>query len=251
MPCTRCLEPRDSPRIRFRASHPVTLRVGIMDAVIHTSPFAGSWYPGEAAQLERSLNEGFLRSQQRTDGAFPPGALGFLVPHAGMQYSGTVAAAAFRRLRAQRPERIVILGFSHRVAVDGIAIPAVAQIVTPLAPVRIDWDLARALAACPVFRFSPEARICDHSVEMQFPYLRFAVPDIPVLPLYVGRLSEDEQFTAAQRLAALLGSGVVFLISSDLTHYGRGFYYEPFPPDTQAAANLHVLDMQIMEALGS
>ena len=62
---------------------------------VHTSPFSGAWYPGEPAALESLLDEAFERSRQRTGPFLFPDGLGYVVPHAGPQYSGTVAAAVY------------------------------------------------------------------------------------------------------------------------------------------------------------
>jgi len=44
---------------------------------------------------------------------------------------------------------------------------------------------------------------------------------------------------------------VVFLASSDFTHYGRGFGYVPFPADSAVAFHLRELDFECAEAAGS
>ena len=79
----------------------------------HKSPFSGAWYPEDAAEVECLLLERFAESERRTGSFLFPGALGYVVPHAGPAYSGTVAAAVYRSLREQRPERIVMLAFPH------------------------------------------------------------------------------------------------------------------------------------------
>ena len=62
-------------------------------SAVHISPFAGSWYPEGASELASLLEDLFERSRRRTPFLFANG-LGFVVPHAGPAYSGTVAAAA-------------------------------------------------------------------------------------------------------------------------------------------------------------
>jgi len=72
-----------------------------------------------------------------------------------------------------------------------------------------------------------------------------------VTPVYVGRTGADERRAAAKRLAAAWQPGVVFLASSDFTHYGRGFGYVPFPADSAVAFHLRELDFECAEAAGS
>ena len=217
----------------------------------HITPFAGTWYPAEAGDLERLLDEVFERSRQRIGPCSLPPAAAYVVPHAGLAYSGTVAAAAYRHLAQQKPDRIILLGFSHRGGPPGVAIPDVARIATPMGDVEIDAAALARLASHPPFHTVPEAHVCDHSVEIQLPLLLKAAPGVPIAPLYVGAMTADERRTAAQALAELAGPGTVFLASSDLTHYGRNFNYLPFPPDEEAPHRLKELDEGVIEAAGS
>ena len=214
-------------------------------ASVHSSPFAGQWYPAEARDLERLLEEAFERSRQRTGPFLFPNGLGFVVPHAGPAYSGTVAAAVYRSLAEQQPGHVVVLGFPHRGGLTGVALPDTDRVATPLGEVR----LARGFA--PGFPVVEEERVCDHSFEIQLPFLQKAAPGALVTALYVGSLDAAGRAAAADRLAAAWRPGVVFVASSDFTHYGRGFGYVPFPPEDAAGGRLRELDEECMEAAGS
>ena len=63
----------------------------------------------KAAELDRLLDERFAQSLARTGAYLHHGALGFVTPHAGPAWSGTVAAAVYRSLLQQPPERVVLL----------------------------------------------------------------------------------------------------------------------------------------------
>ena len=139
----------------------------------------------------------------------------------------------------------MVLAFPHRGGLEGLAIPDVATISTPLGEVPIDREFAAGFARV------PESQVCDHSFEIQLPFLQRAVPHARVTPVYVGRAGADERRAAAERLAAAWQPGVVFLASSDFTHYGRGFGYVPFPADSAVAFHLRELDFECAEAAGS
>ncbi len=220
-------------------------------AARHDSPYAGSWYPGGRADLEGLLDALFLQSRARTGVWRPADPLGFVVPHAGPAYSGRVAAAAYRCLGAGRPRRVIVLGFSHRGGARGVALPDAASICTPLGEVALDEATASTLLRRPPFTRVPERRVCDHSVEIQLPFLQRAAPDAAVTALYVGPLEAWERDAAAEALAALWEPGTVYLASSDLTHFGRSFGYQPFPADADAASRLRELDFESIEAAGS
>jgi AmmeMemoRadiSam system protein B/AmmeMemoRadiSam system protein A len=220
-------------------------------AAVHVSPYGGSWYPGRRLELERLLDELFQSSEQRTGPFLFDSPLGFVVPHAGLQYSGGVAASAYRHIRRQQPRRAVIVGFAHRGGPAGVSIPDIDGYETPLGRVRVDRGAVERLAGHPPFEFVAENRICDHSVEIQLPLLQRAAPGAEVVPLFVGGMDAPARDAAAEILAGLCGPDSVVLVSSDLTHYGRAFGYEPFPADGAVSERLARLDRSVMDAAAS
>jgi MEMO1 family protein len=219
--------------------------------VIHLSPLAGTWYPKDRCELQDLLSAAFERSALRTGEYARPGGAAFLVPHAAPRYSGTVAAAAYRHMRWSRAERVIILGFSHRRTLAGIAIPEADEIETPLGAVRVDPGTARMLARVSPFHMMDADHACDHSVEIQLPFLQTVLPHAAILPLYVGRLSEDERRAAAHCLRDLMDGETLLMASSDLTHYGRDFGYVPFKSDDRLFSRLRTLDRRMLEAAAS
>ena len=214
---------------------------------VHASPYSGHWYPGHAAELGSLLDCSFHESLARTGPYLYPGLLACVVPHAGPLYSGTVAASAYRTLAERRPERVVLLGFSHRGGPPGVAWPDEDAITTPLGEVSIDREFLLGLPFAPV----REDTVCDHSVEIQLPFLQRAAPGARLAPLYVGRLNSESRAAAAAALSAAAGPGTVFIASSDFTHYGRDFGFLPFPADSRVPGRLHDLDHECMGAAGS
>jgi len=164
-------------------------------APVHSSPFAGQWYPAAAGELERLLDQAFESSRQRTGSFLFSGGLGFVVPHAGPAYSGTVAAAAYRSLAERPPKHVFFLAFPHRGGLHGVAVPDADSVATPLGEVRLTREFA---AGFPVL---DEERLCDHSFEIQLPFLQKAAPDANVTALYVGPMDAAERAAAADRLA--------------------------------------------------
>jgi hypothetical protein len=193
----------------------------------------------------------FDSSLKRTGPSLLPRPLGFVVPHAGLIYSGTVAASAYRQLQSAKPERVFILGFTHSGGRPGVSIPDIEAIETPLGTVTVDRAAARKLASGGQFAMVAEDKVCDHSVEIQLPLLQRAVADAAVVPLYVGRLSETERRAAAQTLAEHVRPGDVLLASSDLTHFGRSFGYQPFPVGPDVERRLFQLDSRVIDAASS
>ena len=142
----------------------------------HATPFAGSWYPGRPRRVGGAPGRGSsTASLKRTGPSLLPRPLAFVVPHAGLEYSGTVAASAYRHLQAAKPERVFILGFTHRGGRPGVSIPDIGAFQTPLGEVKVDRAAARELASGGQFAMIAESRVCDHSVEIQLPLLQKAV----------------------------------------------------------------------------
>ncbi len=220
-------------------------------AAFHLSPYSGTWYPGDAAELRELVTRLFADSERRTGRYSAPDAAGFVVPHAGLIYSGTVASAVYRQLRSIAPRRIVLLGFTHRGAARGAWIPDVSAFRTPLGDIEVDGEFAEALIESGAFGRLPEHVLCDHSVEIQLPLLQAVAPEARIVPVYVNRLDAEARRLAAHRLASLVAPGTVLVASSDFTHYGREFSYQPFPADELIEGRLRDLDESAIEAAGT
>src|SRR5437763_12698532 len=95
---------------------------------------AGSWYPGNAAALAFAVD----RHLAKTDRDIPGDLVALIAPHAGLMYSGPVAAHAYRLLRGRTFDVAVIVGPSHFVGFDGVAVPGASGFETPFGVAEID-----------------------------------------------------------------------------------------------------------------
>ena len=167
-----------------------------------------------AAEVERYL------SAARPE--VPAGELRALVsPHAGLRYSGPVAAFGYSLLRGSGPRTVVLVGPSHRFAFDGSAVFARGAFETPLGLARVETDLADALVAVDA-RVHADARAHEreHSLEMQLPFLQLLVPELQIVPVLMGTQTREDVDALASVLAAVLaGREALMVASSDLSHY--------------------------------
>lgn len=191
-----------------------------MKDAVRRSAVAGSWYPAEPAAIVAELDS-HLR---RVNMAPPAGRLvGVVSPHAGLRYSGAVAAYAFAPLRGLRDLTVVLAGPSHRFAYEGIALWARGAFETPLGTTPIDEELASALlAASPALLDAPRPHVEEHSLEMQLPFLQHLCPDLRIVPALMGLqgAATIEALAAALEIAVPRSSRrVVLVASSDLSHY--------------------------------
>src|SRR5436305_3533248 len=104
---------------------------------------AGSWYPGTAAALASAV-DGHLERADRQASDVPGDLVGLIAPHAGLMYSGPVAAHAYRLLRGRTFDVAVLVGPSHFVAFDGVSVSTDA-FDTPLGAAAVDERCADAL----------------------------------------------------------------------------------------------------------
>lgn len=189
-----------------------------MTAPLRRSAIAGSWYPGTAAALAREV-ERCLDAAQPSP---PPGRLLALVsPHAGLRYSGPVAAYGYALLRGSGPRTVVLVGPSHRMAFEGVAVFAAGAFETPLGQAAVDEDLADALVAADAdVHADVRPHENEHSLEMQLPFLQHVVPELRIVPALMGTQSRSEVDALAGALVqAVRGRDALLVASSDLSHY--------------------------------
>jgi len=178
---------------------------------------AGAWYPGQPARLAAEIREYLTRVPEAVAGDI----VALVSPHAGLMYSGPVAAHAYRQLEGRAYDVIVLVGPSHHVGFEGVAIAPRGVFETPFGDVAISADDAdMIIATTPVVCELPAAHLREHSLEMQLPFLQQVLPGVPIVPLIMGHQSRATIAALADGLAAALASRRALLVaSSDLSHY--------------------------------
>lgn len=188
------------------------------DDAITTRPaaVAGTWYPGSAGALTREID-----AYLDTASGAPAGAItAIIVPHAGLMFSGPVGAYAYKAVARGTYDVAVLLGPSHFVAFDGIALYPEGAFETPLGRIAIDRAGADAMAAAPLVRRLPAAHRREHSLEMQLPFLKRLLPEVPIVPLLIANQDRGTIVAAADALAgAFRARRALFVASTDLSHY--------------------------------
>ena len=178
--------------------------------------------------------------------------MALVAPHAGLVYSGPIAAHAYRALRDRAIDVAVIVGPSHYVGFDGVALHDRGAFETPFGPIPVAEECAADLArACPLVKSVPTAHDREHSLEMQLPFLARVLPDISIVPLVMGFQRRATAFELGDALAAVLkGRRAVVIASSDLSHYQNARVAEAL--DSQVIAQVSQLApaglMSLLEA---
>jgi len=211
------------------------------DAPARPPAVAGSFYPGRAGELGALVDE--LLAEAAARHPLPAGLAGrslagVLVPHAGLVYSGLVAAAGWHALLGTRdasgtprpvgqPPTVVLLGTNHGASwLDGVGAWDGGPWRTPLGEVGVDRELTAAVTDLgPPFVVDARCHLGEHSLEVQLPFLVRLAPGARIVALSVGAGTGTRAVEAGERLGRLLAerraaeAAVLLAISSDMAHY--------------------------------
>jgi AmmeMemoRadiSam system protein B len=188
-------------------AHPMTTRPPAV---------AGTFYEGTADRLRNQVDACFVDPVPQTKERF----IGAVVPHAGLMYSGHVAAAFYGL--AELPKRLVILCPNHTGAGHFAAINREGAWRTPLGDVAIETRLADAIMArTGLVAEDTRAHAREHSLEVQLPFLQRLLADFTFVPLCLGAHRYDYAEEIGRAIAEVLKDerDVAILASSDLNHY--------------------------------
>jgi len=186
---------------------------------------AGLFYPDRCSALsdlvDRLLAEGETPGLAGDPACMfsaesPPVAL--VVPHAGYPYSGPIAASGYRLLLGDhRHRRVALLGPSHRIGFEGIALSSANAFTTPLGEVTVDDGLQELAIALEAVQVLDDAHAMEHSLEVHLPFLQRVLPSASALPLVVGEVDPEIVHQLLNALTSL--SDTLIVVSTDLSHY--------------------------------
>jgi len=180
---------------------------------------AGTFYPSNPKQLAGMIQK-YLSTAPKT--SVNGQLLAMMVPHAGYIYSGLTAAYAYKLLEGQKYDTVIILGPSHHVAFDGVAVYPAGSFSTPLGEVPVDEALAEELIKeSPLIRALPQAHSAEHSLEVQVPFLQETLKSgSKILPIEIYQPNFNTCKTLAQALNKVFKPGKhLLLMSTDMSHY--------------------------------
>jgi MEMO1 family protein len=181
---------------------------------------AGQWYPDAPALLSAHVDRHIGLADVEP---LPRRPRAIVAPHAGLMYSGPVAAYSYKVARGHGYSVIVLVGPSHFVPFGGVSLWPAGEWESPFGPVVVHDELAAAVAAhSSEIADRPEAHRREHSLEMQLPFVGHLFPGTPIVPMVVGHQTRQTAFALGDALARALAAftGEALLVaSSDLSHY--------------------------------
>lgn len=143
-----------------------------------------------------------------------------IVPHAGYIYSGEIAAYAYRLLQKYPKyfKRVLIMGPSHYVSLNGATFPSADVFETPLGEIKIDKVmLEKMLLDFSYISVSDKAHSEEHSLEVQLPFLQEILNEFEFLPLIVGETETEQIVDIIEYFNE--HQGTLIVISTDLSHF--------------------------------
>lgn len=206
--------------------------------------FAGQWYEADAQKLRLQLEQFMQKVDkipvEKTDDVISENpcidgcVLAIVSPHAGYIFSGQTAAFAFDAVKDRKIERVFLLGPSHYVGFHGAALPSEGVFVTPIGDLQVDRQVVDELVRYPLFEESAEVHRREHSLEMQLAFIKLAMEDAKIVPIAIGTLADAAEVRLVSRLLLrYIEKNDLVIVSSDFTHFGPRYGYQPFREDVQ------------------
>jgi MEMO1 family protein len=179
---------------------------------------AGSFYPADPRALAAFLDDALASAK-------PPSVDGnirvILVPHAGYEYSGKVAAVSYALIKGRAYSTVVVVAPSHHFPFNGASVYSRGAFETPLGRVDVDEELsAQLIGKNPYVVDEPRVFEKEHALEVQIPFLQKALSGFKIVPIIMGDCSLDVCRALAGLLKEAIGerADVLVVISTDLYH---------------------------------
>jgi MEMO1 family protein len=195
-----------------------------MSKQIRQPAVAGQFYPGQPVTLAKNLAEMFAKAD-KPEIAGP--IFGLIAPHAGYQYSGQVAAYAYKAIQGLDYADVIVISPCHVEAFPGAAVYPGDAYNTPLGDIAIDKELSAKIGAYGKnIKLSESGhRIVngrgEHALEVQLPFLKTVLGDFKLVAIVMGEQNDSTCQNLAEAIyqACKGRKDVLIVASSDLSHF--------------------------------
>lgn len=206
---------------------------------------ADMFYPADEKVLKKMISE-YLEEVDLPD---MDGKLkAIIAPHAGYVYSAPIAAYAYKLLEKLDQNiqwKILLLGPSHRVLLNGAAVTDFKKWETPFGLTEVR-DIRDEIGDNELIVDLPGADAEEHSLEVQVPFLQMVLKNFVIYPLMLGDLNTK---ALADYLAEFCKrEDVLVVASSDLSHYLE--YNEAKEIDLETCKSIEKIDIEGMQNKG-
>lgn len=209
--------------------------------------FDGKFYDSNKDELQKYLTETVKKelSTERTSNL----VRAVILPHAGYVFSAQTAIKTLLRTIEGEYSKILVIAPSHRIPFRGLALAEFDTYRTPLGDIPVDMDSVVNIEGTgnDYIEYMSDAHEKEHSLEVQLPLLQHFFNDFKLIPMINGLIDEASARHIALTLKDWWKEDVLWVISSDFTHYGRSFNYVPFHKDIKE--NLRKLDLGAVQLI--
>ncbi|MEZ5359700.1 MAG: AmmeMemoRadiSam system protein B [Candidatus Zixiibacteriota bacterium] len=183
---------------------------------------AGSFYPSNPVELAKMMAEFYSTAKKRQ---FAGQIKAIIAPHAGYQYSGQIAAEAFKQIEGAIYDVVVVIAPSHRFF-RGVSVYSGGAYQTPLGVVEIDRKLSDQFSNKHPEVYSSTVGHAgsggygEHSLEVQLPFLQMVLGKFKLVAIMMGEQEESAIRATAEVLTAVLKDKNALLVAStDMSHF--------------------------------
>lgn len=182
---------------------------------IREPSFAGSFYPEDPSTLNTMIDNLFADAFNKEI----EGVRGLIVPHAGYQYSGKIAAVGYNYVSetSKAASPILMIGPNH----SGFPFEAVTDNSNtwkfPNGSLHVKDDILVSHGKG-TLKADHHAHAMEHSLEVQGPIIVRKVPNSGIIPVIIGDQSFDNIVRLYERLESIMDM-VLIVATSDLSHY--------------------------------
>ena len=179
----------------------------------------GRFYQSDPVQLDEMMAywNGIIDENLKDNSVLKLKPKAIISPHAGYVFSGFTANIAHKILANDHPKRIIVIGPSHHVFIDGISICKYKKYETPYGYSDVDSDYAKKLNEEFGFLFESKAHLVEHSTETQMPFIKKYNPDAKIIELIYGNIHYTKLYQVIKFILKEPQNAIV--ISSDLSHF--------------------------------
>lgn len=187
------------------------------------SPIAGTWYTSEPTALSNQIDS-FIIDAKITEEDIPGRVIGLAAPHAGHRFSGRTAGYAYKTLKDDKRDVVIVLSPFHPFFPGDLITTIYQTYSTPLGEVPVDTvslvELEKALKKnnIPIHQISNDT---EHSLEIQLPFLQRALgKEFKLIPLMIrNRDANLLKLTAEELFSIVKDQNFVVIASTDLSHF--------------------------------
>ena len=223
--------------------------VGPSRVAVRLPAVAGLFYPAADEQCRQISQRLISANPEAKDARW----IGGIVPHAGWVCSGAIAGEVIGTIaQATTPDLVVVFGAVHTpIPLDRAVLSSYGQWHVPGGTSEVPAELAVLVrSSSPLFVVDDRFHQREHAVEVELPLIQRTWPNARLLPIEVP-LFEDAIQVGERTAKALAGSGlkVVYLASSDMTHYGPAYQFTPVGVGLEALSWARENDRRLLDVV--